>query len=377
MLFVSCPNGIENFLLKELQELGIPDLKIGHGGVYAPASLETMYRINYAARLAIRVFWPIRQFLCETPRDLYEEAKSIDWGLFTSLDKTFSVDAVVFDHPTINNSHYAALVVKDALCDFFRETRGKRPDVQVLSPDTQLHLFIHREKALISLDTSGDPLYKRGWRKQSHIAPIQETLAALLLKKTGYTQKEIFCDPFCGSGTFLIEAAMIASHTPSGFFRKSWGFFNHPYHSNALWKKVKAVQDAKVMPLEKDHFFGADKDPKAIDACLSNLQECGYLDAITVERRDIEAYFPRASPTFILTNPPYGKRLSLLSSLYKALDEFVDKCGASGCKLFYLSPLESKQFIPRHHLSSTDAIPHGGLSISLNSFSLDPSVSLH
>ena len=321
MIFVTCPTGIEALLAEELKEFGIPNVRKGFRGVYVPQEMSNVYKINYCSRLATRVLYPIKQFTCKNKEDLYEHAKRIPWQQYMTLKKTFAIDSNV-SHPMLRNSLYASLVLKDGICDFFRDKCGERPSVETQDPDVQLNLFIHDEKATISLDTSGAPLFKRGWRTEATEAPIQESLAAAILRLANYSPDDVLCDPFCGSGTFLMEAAMIATKTPPGFFRKHWGFFNLPEFSEAEWKKVKAEADAQRIPLQKGKIMGADKDPRAVDLALAHLKKAGF-EEIEVVRKDIRSYYPTISPNLVVTNPPYGVRLSVSADLFVALARFL------------------------------------------------------
>jgi putative N6-adenine-specific DNA methylase len=301
-MFVSCPGGLEELLVQEMQEMGL-DARKSFRGVFVPKTLQNVYKINYGSRLATRVLWPLAEFACKNRDDLYAGAKKVDWKAYLNLGKTFAIDANV-EHPLLRNSLFAAQVMKDAICDQLRESLGSRPSVDVKNPDIQLHLFIHKNRAQISFDTSGTPLYKRGWRKESVVAPLQESLAVALLKITGF-QGEL-CDPFCGSGTFLIEAAMMATQTPAGFFRKSWGLVHMPEHNPKEWLRFRQEENRKIIPLPAGKIFGADKDPRAVALAQAHIKTTQF--PIEVVCSDIQ-HFSQPAP-FILTNPPYGKRLA-------------------------------------------------------------------
>ena len=211
-LFVTCSGGLEELLEQELQELGYTT-QPGFRGVYVfNVSMREIYHINYCSRIAVRVLLPLRKFKCYDKKSLYFEVSKVDWTEYIPKDKTFAIDANV-KHRNIKNSLFAAQVVKDVICDQFRDKFGYRPSVDLKFPDVQLNLFINQDNAVLSFDTSGEPLYKRGYRQQKSEAPLQETLAAAMLYSIGYSGKEALCDPCCGSGTLLIEAAMVATNT--------------------------------------------------------------------------------------------------------------------------------------------------------------------
>ena len=242
-LFVTCGQGMEALLIQELETLGYPLTTAGYRGVkVASVEIDAIYRINYCSRLAGRVFLPLTAFQCRDAKDLYKAASKINWTDYISSEKTFAIDANV-SHPRLRNSLFAAQVVKDAICDHFRDKTGERPSVDVKNPDVQLNLFIHNESCVISFDTSGHSLHKRGYREETVEAPLQETMGAALLKLANYQGNEIFYDPCCGSGTLLIEAALIASKTPPGFLRRQWGFFHLPDYNESTWLQYKMEAD--------------------------------------------------------------------------------------------------------------------------------------
>jgi putative N6-adenine-specific DNA methylase len=287
--------------------------------------LDAIYKINYCSRVAGRVLLPICRFRCYDEKSLYEEIYRLDWLKYLSAEKTIAIDANV-NHPRLRNSLYAAQITKDAICDQLRKRVGARPSIDTKNPDIQLNLYISGDWAVISFDTSGAPLHKRGYRLETVEAPLQESLAAALLLLSGYKEDDVICDPCCGSGTLLIEAAMIASNTPPGFLRKSFGFFSLPHHDQTKWLKIKNEADSKRKPLKENHFFGADNNRAAVHACKVNLRAIGFYQSIQVVQSDIREYTPEAAPDFIITNPPYGRRLDdveHLRPLYRAIGDFM------------------------------------------------------
>ncbi len=355
-LFITCAEHLEPLLLEELKRLNIPGLREGFRGVYAFKNMETVYAVNYLSRLATRVLWPLHTFHCRDRDELYREAKTIDWLDYLDPSKTFAIDANI-SHPTIRHSLYGAQVVKDALCDVLREKRGARPSVNVQQPDVQLNLFIHNNRAIISLDTSGSPLYKRGWKERSGDASLQETLAAAMLQLARYNPEETFCDPFCGAGTLLVEAALIATHTPPGFFRESWGFMHMPQFSQQKWEEIKQFHDQKRIPLPKHMIMGADRDRAELSLCKANLARLGWAETIELKHAEVYAYHPSPSPRLIITDPPFGKRLVSSRKIFEDLGQFLkenqdpqqrafvlcpkaEMIGAIGCKIVEEFPLK-------------------------------------
>lgn len=336
-LFVSCSSGVEPLLVQELAELGFNNSTVGFRGVYvAWSSFEDIYRINYCSRLAGRVLMPLARFRCRDRHALCRGVDAINWIDYIPKGKTFAIDANV-SHREFNNSHYAGLLVKDVICDQFREKTGSRPNVDVKTPDVQINLFMHNDLAIISYDTSRTPLYKRGYRQESVEAPIQESLAAALLRLAAYQGNEIVYDPCCGSGTLLIEAALMATHTPPGFLRTDWGFMLHPQFSNIEWLKVKNKADAQRTPLPKGLLFGTDVNKNAVHVSKVNIRAAGFHPSIEVVQADFRDYTPPTPPNMIITNPPHGRRLDdeeFLRPLYRSLGDFMKQKAAKPARGF-------------------------------------------
>jgi putative N6-adenine-specific DNA methylase len=252
----------------------------------------------------------------------------IRWLDFVPKGSTFAIDANVSNNPSLRHSLFAAQVVKDAICDQYRKLLGHRPNVDTKKPDVQINLFVHGQEGIISIDTSGQPLYKRGYRQESVEAPMQETLAAALLRMAKVKPEEIICDPCCGSGTFLIEAALAAARIPPGYLRSRWGFMLLPGFSNLEWLKVKAEADSLRRDLPSGQFFGCDINPEAVEAAKRNLRAAGFAKEIQIELSDFQVFEPKILPTIVITNPPHGKRLSdadSLKPLYRALGDFMKR----------------------------------------------------
>ena len=339
-LFITCSSHLEEVLKLEIESLGYDDVRIGFRGVYVNVeSDKDIYRINYCSRIASRVLLPILSFRCNNRNDLYNATASINWRPYLRLSKTLAIDANV-DSKEIRNSLFAAQVVKDAICDQMMDKTGHRPSVDTADPDLQLNLFIRHGKAVLSLDTSGAPLHKRGYRQDAGFAPLRETLAAALLFMANYSPDDVMIDPCAGSGTFLIEAALMASKTPPGIFRKKWGFFNMPDFAEPTWLKVKIEEDAKRIPLVKGRFLGVELNRDIQRMAMANLKAVGLHAYILVSVGDFADYEPDVTPTFLMTNPPYGKRLEeegRLVPLYRALGDFMKRKMAKPSKGFILS----------------------------------------
>jgi len=325
-LFVTCCQGLEPLLAQELIDMGYDQIQEGFRGVHVEVpDFQSIYRINYCSRLGARVLLPLSDFVCFDQRSLYKGASKVDWNQYIPEGCTFAIDANV-NHKMLRNSLFAAQVVKDAICDQLRELRGTRPSIDVKTPDVQLNLFIHQERGILSFDTSGMPLHKRGYRQETVEAPLQETLAAAILKIADYKGDEVLYDPCCGSGTILIEAALIASRTAPGFLRREWGFMRLPQFSHSEWLRVKVEEDSKRMPLEKGKIYGSDVNRNTVRIAKGNLRAAGFLQAVEVKDGDFRDLTPDPAPTFVVTNPPYGNRMGeeeMLYGLYLELGDFM------------------------------------------------------
>lgn len=301
MLFLPCLRGLEPLLLQEITALGI-SAKQSYCGVYVEQmDLKTILTLNYCCRFASRVLLPLGRFKVYDQDSLHKRTKALLWeNYFKREQMTLAVDANV-QHPKFRNSLFAAQVVKDAVCDRLRDLHGWRPSVDTKEPDIQLNLFIDQGWATVSVDTSGQPLFKRGWREASVQAPLQETLGAALLRFAGYTGEETLCDPCCGSGTILVEAAMMATKTPPGYYRRKWGFTALPEFDPLLWDEVRHFYDQRITTFKANRIWGSDIDPKARQAAQANVKAAGF--AIPIMRKVTQ------EADLIVTNPPFGVRV--------------------------------------------------------------------
>jgi putative N6-adenine-specific DNA methylase len=363
-LFITCPHHFEELLLQELKDIGIAKARQGFCGVYAPADMKTVYQINYQSRIATRVLWPLIQFGCPDREALYSMSKKVPWVKYLSVEKTFAIDANV-NHPNLKNSLFAALVVKDAICDYFRDKTQERPSVNIQAPDVQLNLFIQKGQATLYYDTSKQPLHKRGWRLENTEATLHESLAAGLLIKAGFTKEATLCDPFCGSGTFLIEAALIATKTPPGFFRKEWGFYQMPLFREEEWLKVKHSADQNVTSLEKGMICGADKDTEAFKTCYRHIKATQFRGLIDLENSEISSYHPPFKPQFLICNPPYGKRLELNKMAIEGLKRFIDNECLPNSEVFILTSDPSTIHSLGKKFSPMLSFKNGGINVTL------------
>ncbi len=315
--------GLEPLLAQELTELGASDIQIGRRMVTFTGDKEMMYRANFCLRTAIRILKPIKYFKAKSADDVYAAVKEIDWTEYLSPQTTFAVDSVVFS-PEFHHSKFVAYKVKDAIADQFRERTGSRPNVSVSNPDIQLHIHISDYDATLALDSSGESLHRRGYRQETVAAPLNEVLAAGIIMMTGWKGETDFLDPFCGSGTLCIEAALIARGIAPGIFRQSYAFEKWPDFDRDLFEQVYN-DDSNEREFEH-HIYGRDNDPKAVGIASRNVRAAGLSKDITIEDADftkVPLKGQMENCPLIVTNPPYGERISSpdLLGLYKTIGQ--------------------------------------------------------
>lgn len=312
--------GLEPVLAKELTQLGANEVQIGRRMVSFMGDKEMMYRANFQLHTAIRILKPIKHFKALSADDVYREVQKIDWSEFIGLDKTFAVDSVVFSEE-FRHSKFVAYKVKDAIVDQFREKTGKRPNISVANPDIRLNIHIAEDKCTLSLDSSGESLHRRGYRQESVEAPLNEVLAAGMILMTGWQGETDFIDPMCGSGTLLVEAALIAHNMAPGLFRKEYAFEKWPDFDSDLFDRI--YNDDSSEREFTHHIYGYDVDIKAVNTARLNVRAAGLVNDITVEEADFKNFTQPKEKSIIVTNPPYGERISTpdLLGTYKMIGE--------------------------------------------------------
>ena len=268
--FAQVPGMMEELCEQELIELGAKNSKVSYRGIYFEADHSTLYKINYTARTISRVLAPLKSFYCNNSHAIMKTAEQVEWEKIFSIDQTFSITSSV-TKSTINNSLYASQVLKDGIADYFRSKFGKRPDVNTVNPDVRFNLFIEKDKAILSLDTSGESLHKRGYRLLAGEAPMQETLAAAIIRLSKWDGEKPLLDCMCGSGTIICEALMHYCRIPAQKLRKNFGFFHLPDFNESIWKKVKDEADNKIRPLPKELIYGSDKSQITLKVAIDNL----------------------------------------------------------------------------------------------------------
>ena len=335
--FAPCPRGLEQALAGELGRLGAAEAVPVDGGVAFAGAFELAYRANLESRLASRVQWEVGRGEYRDEKDIYELARAIDWPKWFRADRTFRVDVAATRSPLVS-LEFATLRIKDAVCDRHRAARGSRPSVSKESPHVRVHAHLSFDTATFYLDTSGEPLFKRGYRRLAGEAPLRENLAAGLLHLAGWTPGTPLLDPMCGSGTIAIEAAMMALDIAPGL-RRPFGFQDLAWYDGPAWQRIKQAAERRVRPPKPAGITARDIDERAVRESGSNLAAAGVAGVVTVERADVLEASPPASSGVIVSNPPYGVRLSDA----KALEAFYPRLGDalkqrfSGWTAFFLS----------------------------------------
>ena len=312
--------GLETVLAKELTQLGANNVQIGRRMVSFTGNKEMMYRANFQLHTAIRILKPIAHFKARSADDMYEEVRKIDWSQYIEKGKTFSVDSVVYSEE-FRNSRFVTYKVKDAIVDQFREKTGERPNISVSNPDIRLNIHVAEADATLSLDSSGESLHRRGYRQESVEAPLNEVLAAGMILMSGWNGETDFIDPMCGSGTLLVEAALIARNINPGVFRKEFAFEKWADFDQELFDNIYN-DDTREREFEH-HIYGYDIDMKAVNTARLNVKAAGLTKDITIDLQDFKNFKKPAEKAVMITNPPYGERISTpnLLGTYKMIGE--------------------------------------------------------
>ena len=335
--------GLEEILAEELRKLGAQDVKPMNRAVSFKGDTGFMYKANLNLRTALRILKPIDHFQAHDEKELYHKLCEIDWTEIFNLDSTFATNATTHSE-VFTHSKYASLVMKDAIVDTFRKKFDKRPNVDPEMPDVSINLHIAKHTCTVSLDSSGDSLHKRGYKLNAVTAPINEVLAAGLILLSDWNRISDFHDPMCGSGTLLIEAALIAYNIPVNIFRNRFGFEGWNDFDEKLWEKIKEVSlDKETQYCGK--ITGSDNFQKAVRISRKNIENALLSDNIKVKTEDFFNNTIEAG-TFVLFNPPYGERIPI--EVY----EFYEKVGNTlkhnykGCSVWLISSdIENMKFI--------------------------------
>ncbi|MCB0279855.1 MAG: class I SAM-dependent RNA methyltransferase [Calditrichaeota bacterium] len=340
--FLSCAKGTEHVLLGELESFGAQKLKEGPGGVYCshPDPLF-YYRLNLQTRIAFRVFIPLAHFPAKNENELYRKTKEIDWSNYLDVSQTFAVQANC-KSSFLTHSKYLALKVKDAVCDQFRERCGKRPSIDVNEPDLALNVFLNKNECTISLDSTGYSLHKRGYRISGKEAPLMETLAATLIKLSGWTADLPFYDLMCGSGTFSTEASLIARQISPAKLNGNFNFKRWPDFNEEKFSQVEHEIESNELT-EFPLIYLNDINKENVLIAKRHLYKVGQTTSIHISQNDILEFKPETDKGYLILNPPYGIRLGdaeKIKSFYTQLNEKL-KTDFRGFTMCILSTEES------------------------------------
>ena len=299
--------GLEDVLAEELRSIGAQNIKVLNRAVTFTGNQRLLYDANLSLRTALSILKPIAEFDARNEDQLYREIKKIDWANYFTVDETFIVDSTV-NSTQFTHSHYVALKVKDAIVDQFRDRFNKRPSIDLDHPDLRINIHISENYCTVSLDSSGESLHRRGYRKAAIKAPLNEVLAAGMVILSGFKGQKNFIDPMCGSGTIVIEAAMIAYNIAPNMLRKDFGFMHWHDYDRKLWKEVKGDAIAKISTF--DHkIIGSDMSASAIRIAQKNIQRAKLEDKIELIKSTFDNLNPPDGPGTIVMNPPYGERM--------------------------------------------------------------------
>lgn len=336
--------GFETILAEELKSLGAADVAIKNRLVEFYGDKGFMYKANYSLSTALRIIKPIFSFSAKNENQLYEKFKKFEWENYIMPEQSFLIDATVHSD-YFTHSHYAALKVKDSLADRFKFKYGNRPSVDKIQPDIWFNLHISHDKVTLSLDSSGESLHRRGYKVAHGKAPINEVLAAGLLKIAGWDGKGNLLDPMCGSGTILTEAAMMAANIPPQLHRTHFGFQNWQDYEPELFEKIKETRINRISDFN-GKIIGYDKDSSILEIADKNIENADLAEFIDIYKKDFFQTKKDLFPVLIVFNPPYNERLeSDNEKLYKAIGDTLKNCYPNTFCWFIASDMAAKKFV--------------------------------
>jgi len=335
--FATCPRGLESVLARELEACGARSTVALGGGVKFEGDLAACYRANLRSRIASRVLWRIAEAPYASEHDVYDAALAVRWPERFAVDRTIRVDVSAVRSP-VKSLDFVTLRVKDAVCDRFRADLGRRPDVDTRAPDVRIHAFLAAHSATLYLDTSGEPLWKRGWRGPTGDAPLRENLAAGIIALSGWTGEEPFLDPMCGSGTIVLEAAALAlGIAPGG--RRQFGFERLAGFDAKLLARMREETRAAEQPHRKVAIFGADKSGTEVARARAAIEAAGFAGAVQLKQANVLELPAPAPHGVMVANPPYGVRVgeeAELAALYPKLGDAL-KARYAGWRCYFLT----------------------------------------
>jgi len=337
--------GLEDVLAEELRNIGCENIKPLRRAVEFHGDNIAMYKANYLCRTALRILKPVKLFRAVNEEELYKGVSEIEWWTLMDLEDTFAIDSVV-NSSYFNHSKFVALKTKDAIADCFRKKFDKRPSVDTENPSVRINIRVFNDEVTVSLDSSGTSLHRRGYRIETGLAPINEVLAAGMILLSDWKRDCHFVDPMCGSGTILMEAALIANKIPPGFYRQSFGFEKWKDFDAEAWEKIK--DDAIAGQQEFEHMIiGSDISGKMISISRNNIRNARMHKDIDLQASNITDYIPPAGKGIMITNPPYGERMKVedVKALYKKIGDTLKKNYAGYDAWIISSDLEAHKFV--------------------------------
>ena len=369
--FATVARGLEPIAAAELERLGAKEVRPDFTGVHFVGDKALLYRVNLWARTIFRVLVPIHEFACFDAQMLYQEVQNISWDAYLRPNNTLAVDCTG-GNQKLNHTHFTALQVKNAIVDQQRDKSGHRSSVDTESPDVRINVHIHQDRCILSLDSSGTSLHRRGYRPAMGLAPLKETLAAAILDMAEWDANLPFLDPLCGSGTLPLEAALKGLNIAPGLFRENFGFFRWLDFDEALWEEIWAEAENSEISDLKAPIWGSDKDPDILNQARTNAQRCGIEDKVTFTQTELSQLEAPTDSGVLICNPPYGERLGderELGELYKMLGD-VFKQRFKGWTAFVLTG--NKELAKRVGLKTSRRIPvyNGSLACTLLKYEL-------
>jgi putative N6-adenine-specific DNA methylase len=338
--------GLEDILINELRELGAENIEKHNRAIGFSGNLSFMYKANLCLRTALRILVPIRTFEVKSEQDLYDNIKAMKWEDCMEVDDTLAINCSL-NSTLFKHSQYLEQKTKDAIVDRFRELFGRRPSVDTLRPALRINLFINQENCIVSLDSSGESLHKRGYRDQTNLAPINEVLAAGLVLLTGWDKKSNFIDPMCGSGTILIEAALIAGNIPPGGYKEFFGFEKWKNFDKELWDVI--FDDAmELVHKDRPTILGGEISKNVVRKAIVNVNEANLKRNIRIETCAFEDLDAPEGGGILIINPPYGERMDKdedINALYKSIGDTLKKKWAGYTAWIITSNMEAAKHI--------------------------------
>lgn len=368
--FATCPRGLESILADELKALGAGDTELTAGGVGFKGDWSVVYRANMHSYLATRILLRVSAGKYKTEDDIYQGVLAVYWQRWFEPSRTISVKVVAQNSP-LKSLNFITLKIKDGICDRFREETGQRPSVQTVEPDIRIRAFLTKDRYTLYLDTSGEALYKRGMRKQAGLAPINENLAAGILKLSGWQPGEALYDPMCGSGTFLMEAALMSLNRAPGLGR-SFSFEKFSRLDFKTWQHIKEQAQRDCKPITALPIYGSDVLGHSLRDADTNLKAAGLREAVTLSKVDILDMEAPAETGVMVMNPPYGVRLGAeaeLAEMYPRLGDVL-KQKFTGWRVYIISADANLPKLIRLDASRKTPLYNGALECRLYEYKL-------